>query len=203
MEIRGRLSDRERRLLALAGLGLVAALYASLAAMPLLQRYLTTAAALRAAHALRPAAAGGAGLSARSAEVTGEAARLRARLAALEEAVPRRLDGVSLLEDLEGLAGAAGLRVRHLDLGSPGAAGGEIRQRVEVELSGATEAHLGFLAALDGKPWLMRVQSCTLEAAGAGGEGGDAADAGDGAPGTTAEPVRMTCQLSFFLAANR
>lgn len=189
MEARGRLSDRERRLLALAGLGLATALYASLAAMPLLERYLTTEAALRAARALRPAAADGAGLAARSAEVSGETARLRARLAALEAAVPRRLDATSLLEDLERLAAAAGLRVRHLDLGSPGAVEGEVRQRVEVELAGATAAHLGFLAALAAKPWLMRVQTCTLEAAAAG--------AGE------TEAVRMTCELSFFLGVSR
>ncbi len=224
MEARARLSERERRLLALAGLGLAVGLYASLAAVPLLQRYLTAAAAVKAAHALRPVPAlGGASLAGQREAVGGEAARLRARLAELEAAVPRRLDGASLLEEMERLAAGAGVRVRHVDLGAPARVGGEVRQRVEVELSGTTAAHLGFLAALDGEPWLMRVEACTLEAVAAAGaaeataatdatgaagatRAAGAAEGGRGAEGAaskgTAEPVRMTCQLAFFLAAN-
>lgn len=198
MEARFRLSERERRLLVLVAVGLVIGLYASLAFVPLLERYLAVSAQLRAAMeaaapgfgraSAAPAGVGGpAGAApaspigrgiageARARALEREAAALRTRLEGLRSLMPGRLDGAALIEDLEAMADAASVRVAHLDLGSPAAAGGEVRQEVKVELAGTVTGHLAFLEALGRRPWLMRIQGCRL-----------AEDA-------------MACDLSFFL----
>ncbi len=119
---------------------------------------------------------------------------VQAELAALAATFPPGPDEPRLMEFWEQAATAAGLRLGALRWGEGEAAGAFTRRRVELEASGPYAGQVQFALALQGMPWLYRLDAVTMTAAGAGSAG---EDGGGPLPGA----VKATYRFSLFFDA--
>lgn len=138
-----------------------------------------------------------------AAEARRELAAVQAELAAVAATFPPSLDEPRLLEYWQRAATAAGLRLTGLRIGAAEAAGAFTRQRLELDAAGPYEDQVSFALALQGMPWLYRLDAVTLKAEGAAAAGPSEAvppaQAGSAA-GAGRAPMRGTVQATYRLS---
>lgn len=134
-------------------------------------------------------------------EALRELAAVEAEARALASSFPAELDEARVVEFWDQAARAAGVRVTGIRWGEVGAAGAFSRRPVELDVQGPYAGQQQFAFALQGMPWLHRLDAVTLA-----GEEQAPADGARAAPaGADQTPmpgaVRATYTVEFFLDA--